>query len=133
MMKWLLLLLAALVLMCFALVAQAEAQVMFREIAFELRDGIVYEQEKPIGAYTVQNLETQGRGFRAGRLKVYRILTADGLDMLVAISVPPPTRDEVIAAAAIDLPGSLWSPVNGRVFVFYGNPVRVFGTLGRVL
>lgn len=127
------LLLAALVLVCFALVAQAQSQVVFREIAFELRDGIVYEQERPIGAYMVQNLETQGRGFRAGRLKVYRILTVDGIDMLVAVTVPPPTRDEVIAAAAIDLPGSLWSPVNGRVTVFYGSTVLVFGTLGRVL
>lgn len=132
-MRWLMLLLAALVLVCFALVAQAQSQVVFREIAFELRDGIVYEQERPSGAYTVQNLETQGRGFRAGRLKVYRILTVDGIDMLVAVTVPPPTRDEVIAAAAIDLPGSLWFPVNGRVTVFYGSTVLVFGTLGRVL
>lgn len=131
MMKYLLLLITALALVCLALTAHAQAQVTFRDVSWELKEGYVLQSEIPIGIYQVQNLETQGRGFRSGRLKVFQILTWDGADLLVALSVPPPTRDEIVVCAAINRFG-VWFPLDNRMYMFYGDKVLLFGTLGRI-
>ncbi len=82
-------------------------------------DGQVYSGQDeglifPFGQWSGQTLATN-RGVR-GNVLVFRVVAADGEDLLFVFTIPPPARSgrgEGFDLAVTEFPGSFWIPLSG--------------------
>lgn len=111
MVKWLWILLMGLLLVCAALVAQAQPP-LTRHADYTLADGVVYNTgDGPIGAYSVQTLEMSR--LPRGRFQVALVVTGWGDRLLVAWKIGAPSRGEWQEVPVVEILDSWWAPLSG--------------------